>query len=283
MKKLFYSVLILTIFLSCDNKKSKKPETSEKKNIKNLDVTNCTENLTTLEIKIKLENIIVIDVNKLVSKNLFNEFMNSSKEFDFGPSLSTGSNSKMTASRTTLTSTPILAKWLKKYSDYFCFEDSYKFIEELHIVKDTSEISKINASNNPKYRISLRQILDDLAKFDYNKDIIKQLETMNYQSYVSVSISKQNLKILKVDNYFENGNCYSFPFIRSLLYNHKINNTDVDKCFFNFFEFSTNQDLKTIGFSIDCVNKLTPNYFDFSNRPPGGSLNVKYPKGYLPL
>ena len=256
-------------------------EVSEEKITKNVDFSIFIENLTNLEMKIKLENIIVVDVKKLTDDGIFNKFMNSSKEFDFGPIASSGNIPKMTVSRTTLTTTPILAKWLKKYSDYFCIEDSYAFIEDLHTIKDVDEIARINANNDKPYSISLKQMTQEM-KFDIDQDIIKQLNEINYENYISIDISSSGLQISKVDDYSETGNCYSFPFIRSLLYNYKIKNTDLDNCILNFFEFTTNQNIKTIGFSVNFNTSIASIYFDFSNRPPGGALNILYLEGNMP-
>jgi hypothetical protein len=153
------------------------------------------------------------------------------------------------------------SNWLQENSNFICFAKSYNYIENLHKIKnDPTQLTFIDNKILSKDKISL-SVTEMLALMtDFN------LDSFNYEKYLIFEI-KSNALILTLSNSYDGTkDCYSFPFLRSILINNK--ETDFDKCIFHFVE--TNINGKTIAMRVDFSNNKTQIHYDYSHNPPNG-------------
>jgi hypothetical protein len=154
-----------------------------------------------------------------------------------------------------------MAVWLKKNSDHFDFANSSFFIEKSHVVT-LDQAMKIKVEN-------------ELTKGNFVKFNVTELknkgvnfERTDYKQYMQFELSKsKDLTISIIDDYDNSKDCYSFPFLNSILKNN--NEKDMDNCKFTFLNMDING--PTLAILVEFSNKVIKLY-DYTHNPPNGTV-----------
>ncbi len=153
--------------------------------------------------------------------------------------------------------------WLKEASDFIDYKDTYKFIEELHMIHNSNGLvtlieKEISKGNSIDYTLT-----DILAGLN-----LSGFQAYNYENYMSFKFDfvakKINFAILPNDHNMKDY-CFSFPFFRSMIANKNI--IDPSKCSLCFVKIKLS-DGDTIMFKLNFDNGKVIEYYDYSHNPP---------------
>ncbi|MFN8275320.1 MAG: hypothetical protein U0X58_10640 [Flavobacteriaceae bacterium] len=145
--------------------------------------------------------------------------------------------------------------WLKTNTHFIEYDLSMNNIEAEHNITSQQIIEDIDAeiSKNNCVSLSLTQIQNKGGAFNVD----------SYQTYMSLSITSKDLNISIINDYYYPGNCYSYPFFKSILFNNP--GADLQKCCFIFVNISINSN-STIAFKVNFGNGSVK-YYDYSGSP----------------
>lgn len=169
----------------------------------------------------------------------------------------------------------VLFEWLKLNSDYFCYAESYKYIENSHninlfrsyiddqIEEQITNLINLDINKPNAYVITLKDIMSkynlDFDGINYEKMILIDLTLINKYKYELDMSPKDSLIVV--------GIYYSFPFFKSIINNHNIN--DFEKCVFYFAKVKIGEK-ETIAFKVKYFDTEIAGYYDYSTIPGGG-------------
>jgi hypothetical protein len=160
-----------------------------------------------------------------------------------------------------------IAKWLKKNTNYICFNDTYKFIENSHSIIKTSIQgainSEISAGRSTPYTFN-----------EFKKEIV-DFDLYNYEKYIQpyFDTTEKKIKFKPVDPYKSGLKCYSIPLFKSILSNHTISN--LDTCVLDFATIKNKKNVDVIVFKVT-IGSTVIGFYNYSTDPSGGGRNSYY-------
>lgn len=145
--------------------------------------------------------------------------------------------------------------WLKTNTHFIEYDMSMNNIEAEHLITSQQTIQDIDAEilKNNCVSLSLTQIQNKGGAFNVD----------SYQTYMSLSIDSKELSIRIVNDYYYPGDCYSFPFFKSILFDNP--GVDLQKCCFYFVNIPIDI-ITTIAFKVNFGNGIVK-YYDYSGSP----------------
>lgn len=159
--------------------------------------------------------------------------------------------------------------WLEKYSKFICFEDSYKYIEKAHLIKDVVYIDNIERASN-KRDISYKEIKDKTNVFFVLSN--NKFDDRGYEGYLN--FFKPNFTDIKFmyDYGLIGEGRYSIPFIRSIKASvvKKFNNPNFleEDIKFTFVKVVSPAGNEAIAFRVVAgPNNEFKQYYNFSTDP----------------
>ncbi|NHM05731.1 hypothetical protein G4D82_00725 [Flavobacterium sp. CYK-4] len=175
-----------------------------------------------------------------------------------------------------ITDANILVGWLEDNSSIICYDDSYDFIEKVHIIdKKGADDNTITAaiqdpSHVRKASLTAADLTNKLgAKFqnhNYDKNAYIRLyfDTNDQFQYETAAFSSTDGKTY-----------HSYPFFRSILVNNDVVTlADLQKCIFDFAEVTINlqtsagqSPVLTVAFRVTFPNGISTTFYDYSQNP----------------
>lgn len=181
------------------------------------------------------------------------------------------------------TSDGLLVKsWLVKNSDYICFEDSYPYLEEAHLIKDQLFIENINNASNPRVLTyeNIKNISNGLIKTAHPTNPTLDFESHGYQAYLNFfTLFGSNPRFVYDFGLTKEGS-YSIPFFRSIKhriekdFNSVVNEKDIK---FTFVKVKNLSNLEVIALVVEAsvASSTFKEYYNFST-DPGKPISYKY-------
>lgn len=144
--------------------------------------------------------------------------------------------------------------WLKTNTHFIEYDMSMANIEAEHLITDQQMIIDIDGEISKNKDAT--QNLDEIKKMGGAFDVD------SYETYMSLSLISKDLNITVVNDYSSSGNCYSYPFFKSILFNNP--GANLEKCCFTFVNISVDG-ISTIAFKVNFGNGLNK-YYDYTDK-----------------
>lgn len=151
-----------------------------------------------------------------------------------------------------------LAQWLFDNQYYITYDDSYQYIECVHLITKAADV-KIVEDSPELCRMSYDTLVTEIENATIN------FTTPSYQKYAWLTIASNKLTVTAVAQFGIQANCFSVPFFKSILHNNPTFNSN-SVLVFKQPESIGNLDRK-ICISVEVASTIVKSY-NFSQDPP---------------
>ncbi len=233
--------------------------------------------LTTLYLVKEAEepNLIVVSKDKVVKLGDLTTWENQNRNFyhsdNTGAGIACEDNVILDLNKLSSTDGKLVGKWLKDNSKYICFEDSYKHIEQAHVVTNTVFINNIETETNR--RLITYDDLKSMANFSIRiLSPNENFDSIGYEGYLNFfTILGSSPRFVYDLNQIDEGS-YSIPFFRSIKkriekeLNITINDRELE---FTFVKTKNPEGKAVVAFKVEFNNATETfnEYYNFSTDP----------------
>jgi len=231
----------------------------------------------------KEPNLIIISKDFVAKKTNLTAWENENSKFYYEDNSASGDacvdNVVVDLNIVSSTDGKLVRDWLKANSKYICFEDSYKHIEEAHVVKDSDFIKNIDSETNPR-EVSYEYIKSATNIFIRSSGPNRDFDNIGYDGYLNFfTFFGSNPRFIYDTGEVKEGS-YSIPFFKSIKhriekeFNTTINEKDIK---FNFVKTKNMEGVDVIAFTVVVTNGTSTfkEYYNFST-DPGKPISYKF-------